>query len=432
MGEEERVEEAIKEVGEAVETESEEFYSDFLERLETVNSKIKIPRSIYERLKEPDSAIEVDLPVLLDKKWHDKDMVKIYRAYRVEHNNFLGPYKGGIRLHSAVNLDEMKYLAALMTIKTALLDLPFGGAKGGIAINPKMLSKNELQRLAKGYVKKMIRFLGPRKDIPAPDVGTDSRTMAYMYEEYKELTKDENSKAAFTGKPLDIGGIEGREEATALGGFYILNEITKHMQGAELKVAVQGFGNVGYNIAQILADNGYKVIAVSDSSGGIASTKGFNPKEVYRWKRTHGSVKGIPGSIDVTNEQLLKLKADVLVLAALENQIREDNAPEIKANIILELANGAITKKAEEMLAGKTIIPDVLANAGGVVVSYFEWLQNMEDKNFRFDEVENMLKEKMISAFNDAIMAQQKYSVSMRDAAYIVAVQRIIEKAVEQ
>lgn len=432
MGEEEKIEEAVKEVGETVDVEGQGLYERFLNKIDFIATKIKIPKTIYSRLRECDSAIEIDLPVLLDKKWHDKDMVKIYRAYRVEHNNILGPYKGGVRFHPSVNLDEMKYLSALMTIKTALINLPFGGAKGGVAINPKMLTRNELQRLSKGYIRKIVRFIGPRKDIPAPDIGTDSRVISYMYEAYKELTNDENAKAAFTGKPVEIDGMEGREEATALGGFYILNEIVKtQLAAGELKVVVQGFGNAGFHIAEILADNGFKIIGISDSTGGIASTKGFNPSEVNRWKRTHGSVKGIPGAIDVTNDQLLKLKTDVLVLAALENQLTEENAKDIKANIILELANGAISPEAEEMLSGKTILPDILANAGGVIVSYFEWLQNIEEKKFRGDEVESMLKEKMLTAFNEVIIAQQKYGVSIRDAAYIIAVQRLIERAVE-
>ena len=433
---EEKMDEAIKEVGEIElgEGENKEMYSEFLERLESISRKIKIPRSVYERLRECDSIIEVDLPVLLDKKWHDKEMVKIYKAFRIQHNNFLGPYKGGIRFHPSVNSDEMQYLAALMTIKTALFDLPFGGAKGGVVINTKKLSKNELQRLAKGYIRKMIRFLGPRKDIPAPDVGTNSQIMSYMYEAYKELTKDENAKAAFTGKPLNIGGLYGREEATALGGFLILNEIVKQItreSNEPLKVVIQGFGNAGYNIAEILVENGYKVIAISDSTGGIASSKGFSPREIAKWKRLRGTVKGIPAAIEISNEQLLKLKTDILVLAALENTVTEENASDIKANIILELANGAVSAKGEEMLSGKTILPDILVNSGGVIASYFEWLQNMEDKTFRKEQVEEMLKEKMLAAFQEVILTQQKYSVGMRDAAYIVAIQRIIDKATE-
>ncbi|MBI5148098.1 Glu/Leu/Phe/Val dehydrogenase [Candidatus Pacearchaeota archaeon] len=436
MVEKEREEiDGIKEVAE-VEIglgESSGLYEQFLDKLELVNSKIKIPKQVYERLKECDSSVEVDLPILLDKKWHDKDMVKIYHAYRVQHNNFLGPYKGGIRFHPSVNLDEIKYLAALMTIKTALVDVPFGGAKGGVVVNPKTLTKHEIQRLAKGYVKKVYRFLGPRKDIPAPDVGTDANVMAYMYEEYKELSKDENARAAFTGKPVNNGGIEGREEATSLGGFYILDEIIKQKGvSGELKAVVQGFGAAGYHIARILKEKGYKIIGISDSTGGIASIKGFDPDEVARWKRSKGTVMGIPGAINLTNERLLKLKTDILVLAAVENQITEENASEIKADIILELANGAISSRAEEMLYGKTIIPDVLANAGGVVVSHLEWLQNIEDKKFRIDEVENALKEKMLTALQEVILSQQKYEVNMRDAAYIVAIERIIEKAVEE
>lgn len=418
--------EAIKEVGE-IEIgvgETKEYFNDFLSKLDLVSKKIKIPRTIYDRLSQCDKEIQVDLPVLLDKKWHDKEMVKVFSAYRIEHNNLLGPYKGGIRFHPSVNISELKYLAALMTIKCALMDLPFGGAKGGVVVNPKKLSRTELQRLSKGYVKKLGRFLGARKDIPAPDVGTDAAVMGYMYEEYKELTKDENAQAAFTGKPRHFGGIEGREEAVAIGANIILSKFIKQNSS----IAIQGFGNAGYNMAEILRANGHKIVGISDSTGGIATKNGFEPREVLRWKKAHGTVKGIPGAFQITNEQLLKMNADVLVLAAIEGEVREDNASGIKAGVIVELANGAISPQAEDLLSGKIIIPDILANAGGVVASYVEWLQNIEDKGCNMAEVEKILEDKMLNALQEVTLAQQKYGVGMRDAAYIVAIQRLISK----
>ena len=430
-------------------------YENFLQQLDSVRGYIKLPSFVFSSLKEFDHIFRVDIPLVIVKKKYGKEkkFLKIFPAFRVQHNNVLGPYKGGIRIYPAVSLDELKGLACIMTMKNALLDLPFGGAKGGIMANPKELDKKELAQLARSYVQRMIKFL--KGDIPAPDAGCSTELIGEMYDEYKKITNEKEARLAFTGKPLDCWGIEGREEATALGGFYVFERLTEKIKekekqeeeklaGAEegeekekqeekiekekkIKVAIQGFGNVGYNIARILHNAGYLIIGISDSKGGIASTKGLNPEEIKKWKKVKGTVQGIKGVIQITNNQLMRLKVDVLVLAALENAITEKKAPLIKAPIIIELANGGITYKAAKMLAkeGKIILPDILANAGGVVVSYFEYLQNKQNRKFPLEQVKKMLKEKMEKAF-DSVYETASLD-NMKDAAYALAVEKISE-----
>lgn len=485
---------------------------------------LKIEPKILEIISVPERIFQVFFPVKMDS-----GEVRIFEGYRVQYNSARGPYKGGIRFHPRVDLEEVKTLAFLMVVKCAVVDLPFGGGKGGVNVDPKTLSKGELERLSRGYIRAIADVIGPYKDVPAPDVNTNSKIMAWMVDEYgralrspagnflrgqtsrqqsaslgdsskiwrapRALILEENEiLATFTGKPIKMGGSEGREEATGLGGLYVLQALLARLNSKlearnskqyrnlndqnskrfgfrisdfgfprPLTVAVQGFGNVGFNIAKFLYEArlpapeaaafggqaGFKIVALSDSKGAIVlgryndtyhhSEEGFNPNLVLECKREKGTVASCycVGSVcdlkfgkSISQEELLTLPVDILVPAALENVITKDNASKIKAKIILEMANGPVTPGADEILykKGITVVPDILANAGGVTVSYFEWKQNLLNRHWTENEVNKKLKAKLTKAFDDVWKTSQRHKVDLRTGAYILAIERIAGK----
>jgi glutamate dehydrogenase (NADP+) len=385
-------------------------------------------------LSTPMEVLHAHIPVRL----HDGTL-KTYPAYRVHYNDILGPCKGGIRYHPDVTLEEVENLAFWMTFKTALLDLPFGGGKGGICVNPKELKKQELETLSRGYIRAFYDFIGPDKDIPAPDVYTNETIMGWMKAEYERIAR-KKVPGIITGKPIALGGSLGRDDATARGGYYLIKKYIEDngKKPEDITVAVQGFGNAGFHIARLLHKDGFRIIAASDSKGAIFVDSGtLDPESLMQIKKEKGVIDGVycTGSVcdriphnKITNEELLELDVDILIPAALENQITEKNAQNIKAGIICELANGPITPKADEILLKKNIviIPDILANAGGVTVSYFEWVQNKGGYYWDLDKVHNELHKKMINAYNKVNDTQRKYNTDMRTASYIVSVQKII------
>lgn len=393
-----------------------------LELLKNIAKKIGLENQILEILLKPKKVVKVNFPVKMDN-----GEIKIFEGYRVLYNDARGPGKGGIRFHPLVNEEEVIALAFLMMIKNAVLDLPYGGAKGGVKVNPKELSERELENLSRAYVRAIYGNIGVDKDIPAPDVGTDQKIMAWMLDEYENLAS-KHEPGVITGKPIILGGSKGREIATALAGFYVLEEFLKEFRIKAKTVAIQGCGNVGGNIALILWENGYKVVAISDSKGGIFNENGLNIEKVLKFKKEKGMLKGF-GEKEITNEELLELGVDVLVPAAIENVITKENAGKIKAKTILELANGPTTQEADEILnkRGVMVIPDILANAGGVTVSYFEWVQNRQGFYWEESEIKEKLKEKMINAFKEVKDLAEKFDVSLRLGAYMLAIERIAE-----
>ncbi len=357
---------------------------------------------------------------------------KKYAAYRIQYNDVLGPTKGGIRFHPRVSLNEVKTLSFWMTLKNSLAGLPYGGAKGGVIVNPKELSERELEELSREYVRAFYKNLGAWKDIPAPDVYTNPQIMAWMLDEYEKIVKHKEP-GMITGKPLELGGSKGRKYSTAQGGVFVLNELLiklkKSFQKKDIKIVIQGFGNAGSNAARILYEQGYKIIAVSDSKGGIHNNEGLEIPEIIKYKEENNSLKGYKNAEEISNKELLELKTNVLILAALENQITKDNAANIKAELIIELANGPITPEADEILNKKSIMvaPDILANSGGVIVSYFEWVQNLQAYYWTEEKVIKKLKEKIIKALEKVLEISEKKKVSLRTAAYIIALERIIK-----
>lgn len=367
-----------------------------------------------------------------------------FTAFRVQYNNARGPYKGGIRYHPAADEDEVKALAALMAIKTAVAGIPFGGAKGGVQCDPKTLGRRELQELSRAYVRAFMDHLGPDVDIPAPDVNTTPAIMAWMRDEFEKRTGT-FSPAMITGKPLSYGGSRGRDTATARGGFFILQELIEGeaLDPSNLRVAVQGFGNVGGTIARVLHGAGHIVVAVSDSRGGIYSPDGVDPVRMENYKNKTGSVAGeyckgsvcdigkmkLDGVRRVGNEELLELPCDILIPAALDNVITAKNAKKIKAKIIFELANGPTAPEADEILERRRIkvIPDVLANAGGVIVSYFEWIQGRSGEQWTDERVDSELKRVILNAYSDVRRERHRRHVSFRRAAFILGIGRIVE-----
>ena len=395
---------------------------EVIESIEKAGNGADLLYSHIEILKTPQRVIEVSIPIIMD----DGEL-KVFTGFRVQHNDARGPYKGGIRYHPKVNLDEISALAFGMTIKCAVADIPYGGAKGGITVDPKKLSHGELERLTRAYVRAIAGFIGPDKDIPAPDVYTNPQVMAWFIDEYSRL-QGKNVPSIVTGKPIEIGGSEGRETATALGGFYVLESLLRELKSKKknLAIAIQGFGNAGMNFAKI-AGRKYKVAAVSDSKGGIYNPRGLNIEKVIRHKEETGSVANFPGAQNITNEKLLELPVDVLVPAALEGAITEKNALKVKAAIILELANGATTIMAGDKLyrKGVIIVPDVLANSGGVIVSYFEWVQNLRHFYWDLQKVDARLKAQMGRSFKEVWDLARQHNINMRTAAYIIAVTKL-------
>ncbi len=354
---------------------------------------------------------------------------KEYDAWRIIHNNALGPGKGGIRFHPNVSEDEVKSLSFWMSLKDSLAKLPYGGAKGGIKINARELSKEQKEKISREYIKAFHEFLGQDRDVAAPDVNTNAEVMGWMLDEYEHI-KGHHEPAMITGKPIELGGCSLREEATGRGGFIILDLFLKKQQKQpkELSIAIQGFGNVGRNIAKILHDNGYNIVAVSDVKGGIYDSTGLDIEKLMLHSAETGSVVEFEGTEPITNEQLLSLEVDVLIPAALEDQITKQNAESIKAKYILEMANGPITADADDILydKGKIVIPDILANSGGVVVSYIEWSQNKSGNIHTLEAMKSVLINKMGSAFHRTYEFHQDKKVSMRQAAYALAIKRIL------
>ena len=387
---------------------------------------LKLDEASHAILRNPLRELHVEIPVKMDD-----GTVKVFQGFRVQYNDARGPTKGGIRFHPEETIDTVRALAAWMTWKTAVMDIPYGGAKGGVICNPKAMSEKELENLARGYIRAIGRFIGPEKDIPAPDVYTTPQIMAWMMDEYSKIV-GYNAFGVITGKPIPLGGSLGRGDATARGGMYTVREAARFF-GIDLKeatFAVQGYGNAG-SFGAILAKElfGSKIVAVSDSRGGIYSEKGLDPYAVLEHKKKTGSVVDFPGTTPITNEELLELDVTVIVPAALENVITAENAPRIKARIIAELANGPTTPEADEILHknGKFVIPDFLCNAGGVTVSYFEWVQNINGYYWPIERVHEELDRKMTKAFNDVLEQYKERKVHPRLAAYLVAVQRVVE-----
>ena len=376
-------------------------------------------------LRRPKRQLVVSIPTMMDD-----GEVRVFEGYRVQHNIARGPAKGGIRYHPAVTLDEVKALAAWMTWKTATVNVPFGGGKGGVICDPKNMSEKELENMTRRFAAELSIIIGPERDIPAPDVYTNAQTMAWIMDTYS-MIQGHSTLAVVTGKPIELGGSRGRHEATARGCLFTIREACK-TTGINLSNAtavVQGYGNAGYISAKLLAEDGAKVIAVSDSRAGILNANGLDPKKVLAYKQQNGSVAGFPGADAITNEELLQLECDVLVPAALENQITLVNAASIKAKIVAEAANGPTTPGADEILheKGVFIIPDILANAGGVTVSYFEWVQDMQGFFWDEDEVNRQLEKIMVRAFHEVSQSAGKHKVHNRLGAYVLAVGRVAE-----
>jgi glutamate dehydrogenase (NAD(P)+) len=394
-------------------------------QLRRVGETFGVDSNLIEILSHCKKGVEVSVPVQMDD-----GSVQAFQGYRVVHNMTRGPAKGGIRYHPAVTQDEVKALAMWMTWKCALMGLPFGGAKGGVVCDPKLLSRDEKERLTRRYTSEIINEIGPEKDIPAPDVGTDSQVMAWIFDTYS-MNVGHSVLGVVTGKPLSVGGSVGRDGATARGSLYCIRTALQK-QGKRLhdtRVAIQGFGNVGSNLARLLAEEGVRVIAVSDSRGGIHNPYGLDIASVSAYKAEHGALEGFPGADAITNEELIEIDCDVLTPCALEQVITSENAARVQAKMICEGANGPTTPGADEILEdrGVLVLPDVLANAGGVVVSYFEWVQGLQEYFWKEYEVNAKLNDIVVHAFEETWSTRERYTTSMRMAAYGLAVQRVAE-----
>lgn len=401
-------------------------FQNYLAQLDRVDEILRMEPALKIQLQKPQKTVEVNFPVKMDD-----GKIRLFQGFRVQFDNARGPYKGGIRFHPQVNLSEVKALAAWMMIKCAVADVPFGGGKGGVVVNPKELSEKELESLSRAFIQAIYQEIGLEIDVPAPDVNTNPKIMAWMVDEYEKLV-GHKEPGVITGKPVEKGGSEGRIEATGAGGLYILLSLARKLKtrSGDLKVAVQGFGNVGYHFSNLAQRAGLKIIAVSDSRGGALMNSGqWSMVKVKEHKKKTGSVIGFPGTEKITNDKLLTLPVDVLVPAALENVIDAGNASAIQTRVILELANGPVTPEADELLEKREIIsvPDVLVNAGGVTVSYFEWLQNKKGEKWSKEKVLAQLKGKMTQAFDGVWEESEKKKVSLRQAAYVLAVKRIVE-----
>jgi glutamate dehydrogenase/leucine dehydrogenase len=396
-----------------------------LEQLDIVAEKMDLDPGVHEVLKHPKRSLIVSVPIR-----RDNGEIIVFMGCRVQHNDARGPFKGGIRYHPDVTVDEVTALAMWMTWKCAVVDIPYGGAKGGVACNPKELTKSELEHITRRFTTMLLEIIGPYRDVPAPDVYTDGQTMAWIMDTYSHY-KGYRVPEVVTGKPIPIGGSEGRVEATSLGVVFCIREAAKQlkMNFKGSTAAVQGFGNVGWNAANILHNMGLKIVAVSDSQGGIYTPNGINPAEVYEYKEKTGSVVNFKGAENVTNSELLELKCDILVPAALENQILKVNADKIKAKIVAEGANGPTTPEADKILyeKGVFLIPDILANSGGVTSSYFEWVQNLTREHWTVEDTNKKLEAKMVKAFKDVYEISKKRKTDMRNAALILGVGRVAD-----
>ena len=407
-------------------------FSDAVKRLDRAFQYADIDEESLEQLKHPKAILQVSIKLRMDD-----GSLRIFEGFRARHNSTRGPTKGGIRYHPSVTLDEVKALAFWMTFKCAVVGIPYGGAKGGITVNPKELSRLELERLSRGYIRQMADFIGPDTDIPAPDVYTNSMVMGWMMDEYSKIVR-RHSPDVITGKPIELGGSLGRDDATGRGGYYCIKELErlKGWKPAQTRVAVQGFGNAGQAVARLLHADGYKIVAVSDSQGGIYSGDGFDVPSLIRFKHESRQLKAVyceesvcelVDAETISNQQLLERDVDILIPAALENQITADNVDRIKAPVIVELANGPTTSQADAALSekGTLVVPDILANAGGVVVSYFEWTQNRQGYYWPIEDVHRRLAERMKAEFAAVYDLTGRHEIDMRTAAYVHSLNRI-------
>ena len=384
---------------------------------------LNLEPGIWKILTHPKRQITVSCPVLMDS-----GEIEVFTGYRVQYNITLGPAKGGIRYHPDVSLDEVTALAAWMTWKCAVAHIPFGGGKGGVICDPARMSRRELEALTRRYVAEIIDAIGPEKDVPAPDVNTNDQVMAWIMDTYS-MHVGHTSTAVVTGKPVELGGSLGRREATGRGVMIVARESAKHL-GFDIKgarVAIQGFGNVGSVSAQLLSSIGATIVAITDQTGGVYNAKGLDIATLTEYARQHKTVKGFPGAEPLTNAQLFALEVDFLIPAALENQVTMDNAPAIRAKVVIEAANGPTTPDAHKHLheRGVMVVPDILANSGGVTVSYFEWVQDRYGYFWTEKEVNERLEAKMCEAFGAVLQASMTYTVDLRTAAYIVAIGRV-------
>lgn len=403
-----------------------------LKQLENIREYVEIPEAIFTKLSKPNNLVKGELTI----------GGKSYPAFRSQHNNARGPYKGGIRFHPGVTEAEVKALSMWMTWKCATVNIPYGGAKGGIIVDPAKLKAGELEALSRAYARMLVEHIGLWKDVPAPDVNTNGQIMAWMLDEYEQVT-GQQAPGTFTGKPIPLGGSLGREEATGMGGVEVLKALAKRfgLKPRETTVAVQGFGNVGYWFAQLAHQSGFKIVAISDSRGGVMTInneqkteKSIDITKLMAHKKKTGRVAGYPGTREVTNEELLTLHVDVLVPAALEQVVTGENAANIQAKYVVEMANGPVTPEADEKLNRRGIIsvPDVLANAGGVTVSYFEWVQNLQGHAWDVEVVHQHLKRHMLEAFDGIMQEWERVGRDkpMRLPTYTIAVRRVVEAMV--
>lgn len=409
-------------------------FSDAIERLTRIGQQAEISSDVIEYLSHPQATLSCNLAIRLDS-----GKLAYFKGYRCKYNDILGPCKGGIRYHQDVDQAEVEALALWMTLKCAVVNLPLGGGKGGVTVDPKTLSPWELERLSRAYVRAMADFIGPNSDIPAPDVYTNARIMGWMMDEYEKITRSKNP-AVITGKPIALGGSLGRDSATGRGAFLCIEHLAakQNLVKENTRVAVQGFGNGGYHCAKLLQQAGYKIVAISDSKGAIYAEQGFDIESIYHEKQRSNTLKGVycQHSVceqiehtQITNEELLTLDVDILVPAALDGVITEQNASQIKARYIVEIANGPVTSQADLILhqQGTLVIPDILANAGGVIVSYFEWLQNRQGEHWSLEKVHTKLAERIEMAFDAAWQLHLKNTLSMRDCVYRAALLRLSE-----
>ncbi|MCY4321317.1 MAG: Glu/Leu/Phe/Val dehydrogenase [Bdellovibrionaceae bacterium] len=412
---------------------SNSFYKDVVNSIESAGNIVNISPDVIARLKYPRRAIRVSIPVKMDDH-----SIQVFRGYRVQHNHTLGPFKGGIRYHPAVSLGEIAALASLMTFKNSLLNLPLGGAKGGVQVNPNSLSRIELEYLTRRFATEIGPFIGPDKDIPAPDVGTNPETMAWILDTFS-LETGYSQTGVVTGKPVEIGGSRGRQSATGLGVVYTIEKAleTQSKNISQSSIAIQGFGNVGSHVGIEAHAMGAKIVAVSDVQGGIFNPNGINMSELFRYLKQNRFVQGFPQTEDITNEKLLELDVDVLCPCALESVINEKNQKNIKAKIIVEGANGPLTPSASDYLSRKNVlvVPDILANAGGAAVSYFEWVQDISWLFWTEQEVRHKLKDIMVNTFNRVWNFTKKYQSekeknNLRSSAMAIALLRL-EKAMK-
>lgn len=408
-------------------------FDDAKNRLQKVLPLIELPEDMLKRFSRPKLTLTVTIPVRMDD-----GSLRVFTGYRVQFDDTRGPTKGGIRFHPDVCIDEVTSLAFWMTIKCAVVGLPFGGAKGGVAVDAKLLSRLELERLSRGYIRAIADIIGPKRDIPAPDMYTNATIMGWMAEEYYQI-KREQLPGVITGKPIHLGGSQGREAATGQGALYVLQQWFTHTKtdAKNMKIAVQGFGNAGYHFARLAKEAGFNVVALSDSKGAIYAKEGLDPEKIMFHRRRHQELKAMlycdvsvcqeAEYAVISNEALLELDVDVLVLAAMENQITQDNAKKIKAKLVLEIANGPITSEADAILeaAHVTVIPDVLANAGGVTVSYLEWVQNRAGLYWEAKEVNEKLHSRMQRQAAAVFDLARKKSISLRTAAYLDGLEKI-------